>query len=69
MNDLTRYFSFDLIGDFAVSRDFGMIDKREYTSTIKMLRSAMKLLGPFGHAICMPRLGFTFTPGLGKIKS
>lgn len=68
VNDLMRWFSFDLMGDFAFSEDFGMMEKREYHTSIKMLRSAITLLGPFSPAIWIPRLGFAFIPGLWKVK-
>ena len=68
VNDLMRWFSFDLMGDFAFSQDFGMMEKREYNTAIRMLRSAITLLGPFSPAIWIPRLGFAFIPGLWKVK-
>jgi Cytochrome P450 len=68
VNDLMRWFSFDLMGDFAFSQDFGMMETGEYHSAIKMLRSAITLLGPFSPAIWIPRLGFAFIPGLWKVK-
>ena len=68
VNDLMRWFSFDLMGDFAFSEDFGMMERGEYHSAIKNLRSAITLLGPFSPAIWIPRLGFAFIPGLWKVK-
>lgn len=68
VNDLMRWFSFDLMGDFAFSEDFGMMEKREYHTAIQQLRSAITLLGPFSPAIWIPRLGFAFIPGLWKVK-
>lgn len=68
INDLMRWFSFDLMGDFAFSEDFGMMERREYHSAIQQLRSAITLLGPFSPAIWIPRLGFAFIPGLWKVK-
>ena len=68
VNDLMRWFSFDLMGDFAFSQDFGMMEKREYNFAISQLRSAITLLGPFSPAIWIPRLGFAFIPGLWKVK-
>ncbi len=68
VNDLIRWFSFDLMGDFAFSQDFGMMEKREYHRAIQMLRSAITLLGPFSPAIWIPRLGFAFIPGLWKVR-
>ena len=68
VNDLMRWFSFDLMGDFAFSQDFGMMEKNEYNGAFKQLRSAITLLGPFSQAIWIPRLGFAFIPGLWKVK-
>lgn len=68
VNDLMRWFSFDLMGAFAFSEDFGMMEKSEYHAAIQMLRSAITLLGPFSPAIWIPRLGFAFIPGLWKVK-
>ena len=68
VNDLMRWFSFDLMGAFAFSEDFGMMEKLEYHSAIKMVRSAITLLGPFSPAIWIPRLGFAFIPGFWKVR-
>ena len=68
VNDLMRWFSFDLMGDFAFSQDFGMMERREYHEAIQMLRSAITLLGPFSPAIWIPRMGFAFMPGLWKVR-
>lgn len=68
INDLMRWFSFDLMGDFAFSQDFGMMDRGEYHEAIKMLRRAITLLGPFSPAIWIPRLGFALIPGFWKVK-
>ena len=68
VNDLMRWFSFDLMGDFAFSQDFGMMERREYHAAIQMLRSAITLLGPFSPAIWIPRMGFAFIPGLWKVR-
>lgn len=68
VNDLMRWFSSDLMGDFAFSQDFGMMEKHEYHTAIQMVRSAITLLGPFSPAIWIPRLAFAFIPGLWKVK-
>ena len=68
VNDLMRWFSFDLMGDFAFSPDFGMMERNEYLNAITMLRSAITLLWPFSPAIWIPRLGFALIPGLWKVK-
>ncbi|KAL9593418.1 MAG: hypothetical protein Q9179_005896 [Wetmoreana sp. 5 TL-2023] len=68
VNDLMRWFSFDLMGDFAFSEDFGMMEKREYHRAVRMLRSAITLLESFSLAIWITRLGFAFIPGLWKVK-
>ncbi|TGO47638.1 hypothetical protein BCON_0269g00040 [Botryotinia convoluta] len=68
VNDLMQWFSFDLMGDFAFSQDFGMMEKSEYHSAITMVRSAITLLGPFSPAIWIPRIGFAFLSRFWKVK-
>ncbi|KAB8294166.1 hypothetical protein EYC80_009606 [Monilinia laxa] len=68
VNDLMQWFSFDLMGDFAFSQDFGMMEKLEYHSAIMMVRSAITLLGPFSPAIWIPRLGFAFLSRFWKVR-
>ena len=68
LNDLMRWFSFDLMGDFALSKDFAMMERSESHSAIKNLRSVITLLGPFSPAIWIPRLGFALIPGLWKLQ-
>ncbi|KAL9105897.1 MAG: hypothetical protein Q9227_009008 [Pyrenula ochraceoflavens] len=68
INDLMGWFSFDLMGDFAFSQDFGMMDQGEYHEAVNMLRRAITLIGPFSPAIWIPRLGFSLIPGLWKVK-
>lgn len=63
-----QWFSFDLMGDFAFSQDFGMMEKLEYHSAITMVRSAITLLGPFSPAIWIPRIGFAFLSRFWKVK-
>ncbi|KAF5873339.1 putative benzoate 4-monooxygenase cytochrome protein [Botrytis fragariae] len=68
VNDLMQWFSFGLMGDFAFSQDFGMMEKSEYHSAIEMVRSAITLLGPFSPAIWIPRIGFAFLSRFWKVK-
>ncbi|PQE09099.1 Cytochrome P450 protein [Rutstroemia sp. NJR-2017a BVV2] len=68
VNDLMQWFSFDLMGAFAFSEDWGMMEKSEYHVAISMVRSAITLLGPFSPAIWIPRLGFALIPHLWKVK-
>ncbi|KAJ6115231.1 cytochrome P450 [Penicillium sp. IBT 16267x] len=64
INDLMYWFSFDSMGDFAFSEDFGMMKSKKWHHIIWMFRFALALLGPFSPAIWIPRLAFAITPGL-----
>ncbi|KAJ5870231.1 hypothetical protein N7455_005172 [Penicillium solitum] len=57
-----------IIGGWWKSEDFGMMSSKRWHSSIAMLRSALKLLGPFSPAIWIPRLGFAFIPSLWKVR-
>ncbi|KAL8895404.1 MAG: hypothetical protein Q9192_003654 [Flavoplaca navasiana] len=65
VNDLMQRFSYELMGDFGFSEDFGTT---EYHRAHQKQHSALSLLGPFSQAIWIPRLGFAFIPGLWKVK-
>ncbi|KAI0205448.1 putative cytochrome P450 [Astrocystis sublimbata] len=67
MNDLMYCFAFDSMGDFGFSRDFGMMKKGKCVDGAFYMRSALALLGPFGPAIWIARLGFAFIPGFWKV--
>ncbi|KAJ5937093.1 cytochrome P450 [Penicillium verhagenii] len=64
LNDLMYWFSFDSMGDFAFSEDFGMMKSKQWHQVIWMFRYALALLGPFSPAIWVPRLAFAIIPGL-----
>ncbi|EAA65327.1 hypothetical protein AN0008.2 [Aspergillus nidulans FGSC A4] len=68
INEVMYWFAFDSVGDFAFSEDFGMLRNEGWHDVIWMFRSALALLGPFSPAIWMPRLAFSYIPGLWRVK-
>lgn len=62
-----RWFSFDLMRDFAFSYDFGMMEQQEYKIAIGRLRSPIIMLEPSSQAIWLPRLAFGSISGLWKV--
>ncbi|KAI0110725.1 benzoate 4-monooxygenase cytochrome P450 [Nemania sp. FL0031] len=67
INTLIYCFAFDSMGDFGFGRDFGMMKNKKLTDGAFYMRSALTLLGPFGPAIWIARLGFSFIPWLWKV--
>lgn len=68
VNELIYCFAFDSMGDFGFGQDFGLMKKMSLCDGAFYMRSALTLLGPFGSAIWIPRLGFSFIPWLWKVK-
>lgn len=64
INEIMYWFAFDSMGDFAFSMDFKMMENQEWHQVILLFRSALALLGPLSPAIWIPRLAFSFAPGL-----
>ena len=68
VSDLMYWFSFDIMGFFALSRSFNMLDREEWHYSIKTLRRAMRLLGPMSPVPWLAQIGFKFLHGYWVIK-
>ncbi|KAK5626265.1 hypothetical protein RRF57_001980 [Xylaria bambusicola] len=58
MNDLISWFTFDCMGDFGFSQDFGMMSERKWLEPILYMCASWSLLGVFSPAIWVPRISF-----------
>ncbi|KAK9422880.1 putative Cytochrome P450 [Seiridium unicorne] len=68
MNDLIDWYAFDAMGSFGFGIDFRSMRDKKACDGFLFMRSALGLLGPFTPAIWIARLGFTFIPGLWKVR-
>lgn len=56
------YFSFDTMGELAFNKSFGMLDKHEWTGSVKLLREGMNILGVVTPAPWLAQVVFAFLP-------
>ncbi|KAL9133026.1 MAG: hypothetical protein Q9175_005796 [Cornicularia normoerica] len=54
------FLSFDVMGDFAFAKSFGMLEDKEWHYAVLMLRRALNLLGPFSSVPWVIQLAFSF---------
>ena len=57
VNQYFQWFSFDVMGQVAFSKDFNMLKGADWHSAIKVLREGMKILGPLSPAPWLMSLG------------
>lgn len=62
VSDWFYWFSFDIMGEFAFSRSFNMIQHERWHSVIIMLRKALRLLGTVSPAPWLAIIGFSLFP-------
>lgn len=62
------WFSFDIMGLFAFSRSFNMINSEHWHYSIRNLRKAMTLLGPFSCVPWAAQIGFWLLKGFWVVK-
>lgn len=67
-SDYVYWFSFDVMGLFALSRSFDMLHREEWHNSVFMLRRATALIGPFSPVPWLGRVGFTFLKGYWVVK-
>lgn len=67
VTSLCYWFAFDVMGEFAFAKSFGMLDNERYHNVILLLRRAMRLLGPFSPVLWLARLGFALFPRIWRI--
>lgn len=58
INPLFYWFSFDVMGHFAFSRSFGMLESQEWHYIVQLLRAGLALVGPFTPVPWLVRLAF-----------
>lgn len=62
MRDLIFWFGFDMMGDFVLSKSFGMLDNQQWHHIIVRLQNALSLLGLFSPAPWLIQIGFKLAP-------
>ena len=58
INQFFYWFSFDVMGQFAFSKSFGMLKDQHWHYSIQMLRSGLALVGPFTPVPWLVRIAF-----------
>ena len=58
INQYFYWFSFDVMGQFAFSKSFGMLKNQHWHYSIQMLRSGLALVGPFTPVPWLVRIAF-----------
>lgn len=56
------WFTFDVMGEFAFARSFGMLESERWHTAVVMLRKAMRLLGPLSPVPWLAQIGFNILP-------
>ena len=56
------YFTFDTMGELAFNKSFGMLDKHEWSGSVKLLRNGLGILGYVTPAPWLAHVAFTFLP-------
>ena len=56
------WFTFDVMGEFAFARSFGMLEFERWHTVVVMLRKAMRLLGPLSPVLWLAQIGFNILP-------
>jgi hypothetical protein len=64
------WFSFDVMGQFAFSRSFGLLENERWDETIESLHNGMSLMGPLSPVPWLVQMIFkiTFLPDVRKWK-
>lgn len=61
------WFTFDVMGEFAFAKSFGMLQSERWHIAVVMLRKAMRLLGPLSPVPWLAQIGFNLLPWFGVI--
>lgn len=62
------WFTFDVMGEFAFAKPFGMLQHEEWHVAVVMLRKAMRLLGPLSPVPWLAQIGFNLVPWLWVVR-
>ncbi|RYP50369.1 hypothetical protein DL769_010958 [Monosporascus sp. CRB-8-3] len=68
MKDLLYWFAFDAMGDFVLSKPFGMLKSKNWHYIVTRLRRASSLLGPLGPAPWLVQIGLKLGPSVSVIR-
>ncbi|KAL9015487.1 MAG: hypothetical protein Q9185_007120 [Variospora sp. 1 TL-2023] len=66
--ELFYWFGFDAMGDFVLNKSFDMLHSQNTHHIIKLLQSALSLLGPCGPVPWIVQLGLRLMPRVGVLK-
>lgn len=58
INQYFYWFSFDVMGHFAFSKSFGMLESQKWHYSVQMLRAGLALVGPFTPVPWLVRIAF-----------
>jgi len=67
-SQLAYWFSFDVMGLFALSQSFDMLHSERWHYAVSNLRNAMQLLGPLSPVPWLAQIGFYFLRGWWKVR-
>ncbi|KAK6957361.1 hypothetical protein Daesc_000145 [Daldinia eschscholtzii] len=62
VSDWFYWFTFDVMGEFAFARSFGMLKDKRWHFAVRLLRRAMSLLGPFSPVPWIAQIAFYIIP-------
>lgn len=62
VTDWFYWFTFDVMGEFAFARSFSMLQEEKWHFAVRLLRTAMSLLGPFSPVPWLAQIAFYITP-------
>lgn len=62
------WFTFDVMGEFAFAKSFGMLESERWHIAVVMLRKAMRLLGPFSPVPWLAQIAFSMIPWFWVIR-
>ena len=65
-NKYFEWFSFDVMGQVAFSKDFNMLKSAQWHSAIKMLRDGLAVLGPLTPVPWLMKLGSDIPTGSSR---
>ncbi|OTA99276.1 hypothetical protein M426DRAFT_325260 [Hypoxylon sp. CI-4A] len=68
VSDWFYWFTFDVMGEFAFARSFGMLQDEKWHFAVRLLRRAMSLLGPFSPVPWIAQIAFYIVPWAPIVK-
>ncbi|KAI1412243.1 cytochrome P450 [Hypoxylon sp. FL1857] len=68
VSDWFYWFTFDVMGEFAFARSFGMLRDEKWHFAVRLLRKAMSLLGPFSPVPWIAQIAFYITPWMYVVR-